>query len=252
MSEKKLQLDLIGDQSIPMYQQIKNAITQKISNSEWLPGQLIPSENQLAEDLGISRMTINRPLRELTAEGLLRRVHGLGTFVAEPPRRAHLIELVSIAEEIQALGKTHRAKVLRHEEVLAEPEIAEKMQLAKNAKLYKIEIVHYQDELPIQLELRYVNPILVPGFINIDFNSCTTTEYLISQLRPEELEHVVQAIMPDKFISLQLDIPITEPCLKLSRRTWKNQHVVTVAELIYPSSRYELGDRFSHKSKYTN
>lgn len=249
MSTKKLKLELSDDKSIPMYQQIKDAIGEKIKHGEWLPGEMIPSENQLADSLGMSRMTINRPFRELTSEGLLRRVHGLGTFVAEPARRAHLIELVSIAEEIEQQGKTHKAEVLSHETVEADQSMSERMQLELGDKLFRIELVHYQDDVPIQLETRYVNPSLLPGFIKVDFSMTTTTEYLISQITPEELEHVVQAVVPDDFIAKQLDIPMTEPCLKLRRRTWKNNQVVTSADLIYPSSRYELGDRYSPKTK---
>jgi GntR family histidine utilization transcriptional repressor len=242
------ELKLSGNQSIPMYQQVKDAISQKIAIGEWQPGQMIPSENQLSESLGMSRMTINRPLRELTAEGLLRRVHGLGTFVAEPARRAHLIELVSIAQEIQQQGKEHKAAVLSQEIVNADLAMSERMQLVVGAKLFKVELVHYQDGVPIQLETRVVNPSLVPGFIDIDFTNMTTTDYLISQISPEELEHVVQAIMPDNFIAKQLDITMNEPCLKLRRRTWKNSQVVTSVDLIYPSSRYDLGDRYSPSS----
>lgn len=241
-------LALSGDKSVPIYQQIKDAICQKIEQGIWLPGQMIPSENQLAEALSVSRMTINRPLRELTADGVLRRVHGLGTFVAEPARRAHLIELVSIAQESRQQGKSYRAEVLSHERVKASHEVSESMQLPIGTAVFKVEIVHFQDEVPIQFELRYVNPSLVPNFINVDFETTTTTEYLIGEIRPEELEHVVKAIMPNDFIAKQLDIPISEPCLKLSRRTWKDNEIVTSAELIYPSSRYELGDRYSPSS----
>ena len=119
------------------------------------------------------------------------------------------------------------------------------MQLPTDTEVFKVEIVHFQDEIPIQFELRYVNSSLVPGFINVDFETTTTTEYLIGEIRPEELEHVVKAIIPNDFIAKNLDIPISEPCLKLSRRTWKDGEIVTCAELIYPSSRYELGDRYS-------
>lgn len=248
MTTKKRNLTLSGDKSIPMYQQIKDAIGQKISQGEWLPGQMIPSENQLAESLGMSRMTINRPFRELTSEGLLRRVHGLGTFVAEPARRAHLIELVSIAEEIAQQGKTHKADVLSHEIVKADQSMSERMQMTLGDTLFRIELVHYQDNVPIQLETRYVNPSLLPEFINVDFSKTTTTEYLISKITPEELEHVVQAVVPDDYIAKQLNIPMNEACLKLRRRTWKNNQVVTSADLIYPSSRYELGDRYSPKA----
>jgi len=238
-------MQLSGDASLPLYQQIKNAITAKIHNGGWQPGQKIPSENQLAADLGVSRMTINRPLRELTGEGLLKRVHGLGTFVAEPPRHASLIELKSIAEEIAVQGKAHRAQVLSLKKVKAKRELAKRMEVSIGDQLFHIVVVHFQDDVPIQLESRYVNPKIVPEFLTIDFTTTTPTDYLISQIRPDELEHIVQAIMPDDFIAEQLRIPLTEPCLRLNRRTWVKDTIVTDADLIYPSSRYDLGARYN-------
>ncbi|NND82938.1 MAG: histidine utilization repressor [Gammaproteobacteria bacterium] len=248
MSKPSVNMRLSGDDSVPMYQQIKDAIRLKISSREWQAGQIIPSENQLVEALGVSRMTINRPLRELTAEGLLRRVHGLGTFVAEPQRQAHLIELVSIADEIQQQGKTHRAQVLAQQTIKADTALSDRMQLTRGTDVFKAVLVHYQDNVPIQLEFRFLNPILVPGFVDVDFNATTPADYLIATIRPDELEHVVQAIMPDDFIAQQLDIPHQEPCLKLRRRTWKGSGVVTSVDLVYPSSRYELGARYAPSS----
>ena len=245
MSTTASKMILSGDTSVPMYLQIKNAITAKINSGEWQPGQLIPSENKLAEELGASRMTINRPLRELTTEGMLKRVHGLGTFVAEPPRHAHLIELRSIAEEIQALGKTHSATVLTLAEVAADAELAERMNVKPGSTLFHIVVVHNQNDVPIQIESRYVNPLMVPDFMQVDFTHTTPTDYLIGQIRPDELEHFVQAFMPDEFIAQHLAIPSTEPCLRLKRRTWKNNCIVTSAEMVYPSSRYDLGARYS-------
>ena len=244
MDAPALKLKLSGHASVPIYQQIKNAITEKIKSGEWRPGDKIPPENQLAAELGASRMTINRPLRELTADGLLKRVHGLGTFVAEPPRQASLIELRSIAEEIKSQGKRHRAEVLSLKTVRAEGEMIERMMVAKGDSLFHLVVVHYQDGVPIQLEFRLVNPQKAPGFIEVDFTATTTTEYLINQIRPDELEHVVQAMMPDDFTAAHLLIPLTEPCLRLMRRTWEKGTVVTAADMIYPSTRYDLGARY--------
>ncbi|NKB62630.1 MAG: histidine utilization repressor [Gammaproteobacteria bacterium] len=244
MSAKTLKMELCGDTSVPMYQQIKNAIKGQILSGDWQPGYMIPSENQLAMELGASRMTINRPLRELTAEGLLKRVHGLGTFVAEPPRQASLIELRSIAEEIKSQGKVHRSEVLSQCELPAQGEAAERMGVKAGARLFQLKTIHYQDEVPIQMELRYVNPDKVPGFINMDFTQTTSTDYLVSQIRPDELEHIVQAVMPDDYMAIHLIIPLTEPCLRLKRRTWERGSVVTAVDMIYPSSRYDLGARY--------
>ena len=74
--------------AVPIYQLIKDAVVDKIRAGEWLPGTRVPSENALAAELGVSRMTAHRALRELTQHGLLTRVHGVGTFVAEPPQQA--------------------------------------------------------------------------------------------------------------------------------------------------------------------
>ncbi len=237
--------DLLDGPSLPMYQRIKNTIHDKVRRDEWPPGTLIPSENQLAADLNVSRMTINRPFRELATEGVLKRVHGLGTFVAEPPQRASLIELRSIAEEIQSQGKIHRAEVLVLEQTPANSGVARRMKITPGTELFHIVVTHFQDELPIQLEDRYVNPLLVPDFIAVDFNQTTPTDYLMSQIKPDELEHIVQAIMPDEGLAARLAIPQHEPCLRLKRRTWKGDHVVTSVYLDYPSSRYELGARYA-------
>ncbi|WOD08248.1 GntR family transcriptional regulator [Marinomonas sp. GJ51-6] len=73
----------LPDNSLPIYAKLKQAISLKISSGEWKANQRVPSEAEIVNALGMSRMTVNRALRELTAEGFLVRQQGLGTFVAE-------------------------------------------------------------------------------------------------------------------------------------------------------------------------
>ena len=68
----------------PLYARVKQMIAQQIRSGAWPAHYRVPSESELVEELGFSRMTINRALRELTAEGLLVRMQGVGTFVAQP------------------------------------------------------------------------------------------------------------------------------------------------------------------------
>jgi GntR family histidine utilization transcriptional repressor len=229
----------------PLYQQIKNTIQTKIRSGDWSAGQKLPSENELVEALGVSRMTIHRALRELTHDGLINRVHGLGSFVAETPRQASLIELRDIAIEIEESGKRHRSQVLSLKSETPGPAIASQMQLQPERAIYSLTAIHYQDDIPIQLELRYVNPELVPDFLQQDFSRFTSTSYLLKQFQPDEMEHIVRAVMPDQATREALMISSSEPCLQLSRRTWKNQQVVTHVTMTYPSSRYDLGARYA-------
>ncbi len=229
----------------PIYQQIKTTIKQHIASGEWPAGQKLPSENALVGALDVSRMTINRAFRELTQEGLIRRVHGLGTFVAEPPRHASLVELQDIAVEIGQDGKRHRSQILKQQTVRASAILAAQMELPAGTELFHLHLVHYQDDTPIQIESRYVNPAVMPAFISQDFSRITPTAYLLGQFKPDEMEHRVSAVMPDASTRDLLGMQTAQPCLQLVRRTWHRQQVVTHVTLTYPGDRYELGARYA-------
>ena len=229
----------------PIYQQIKKVIQQRIVSGEWVAGQKLPSENDFVAALDVSRMTVNRALRELTQEGLVKRVHGLGSFVAETPRHASLIELQDIALEIEQGGKRHHSNVLLLETLAATQALAAELELQDGARVYHLHAVHYQDDQPMQIESRHVNAEIVPDFVHQDFTRITATAYLLQQYQPDEMEHRVRAVMPDRDSRELLQIGDNEPCLQLNRRTWKNGRVVTRVTLTYPGDRYELGARYA-------
>jgi GntR family histidine utilization transcriptional repressor len=105
--------------------------------------------------------------------------------------------------------------------------------------------VHYQDDLPIQLESRCVNPAVMPNFMAQDFNRITPTAYLLEQFKPDEMEHRVSAVMPDSEVCELLAMQTGQPCLQLIRRTWHRQQVVTHVTFSYPGDRYDLGARYA-------
>ena len=229
----------------PLYKQIKDVINQRISEGRWRPGQKIPSENELVDSLKVSRMTVHRALRELTREGVLNRVHGLGTFINETPQHASLIQLKDIAQEITARNSVHSSRILVHLKIKASAEIAAQMELNQASDVFYLETVHYQDNVAIQHEQRYVNPQCVPDFMDVDFSRQTSTHYLMSLFRPDEMEHRVQSVLADEKTADILMINPAQPCLKLSRRTWKNRQVVTYVTMLYPGHRYELAARYA-------
>jgi GntR family histidine utilization transcriptional repressor len=249
MNQPSHNLDTLPrDSTQPLYQQIKDSILERIRSGVWQPGARLPSENALVTELGVSRMTISRALRELSQAGQLRRVHGIGTFVAVPPRHASLIELRNIADEIRGRGMTHRAEVLEHRERRASPALAASLELAPGAPVFHALLVHYQNAQPLQLETRWVNPAMAPDFLHADLTAMTPTRYLLGLFRPDEMEHRVRAVLPDPDECARLRIGPEEPCLQLQRRTWKNGCVVTFVTLLHPGSRYELGARYNTDS----
>lgn len=236
--------DIEKKSALPLYQQIKSDIRNKIGRAEWLPGQKIPSENTLVKRLGVSRMTIHRALRELTSEGLLDRVHGLGTFVATPARHASLIRLQDIAEEVRSAGSEYSCKVLKQRHVEIRRQAAEELEVGVGEKIFHLRVVHFQDNVAIQLEDRLIQPDFFPDFETSDFTLRTATDYLVKQCKPDEMEHIVRAVIVNKSTARVLGMESTEPCIELTRRTWKNNRVVTRVVLTYPGSRYDLQERY--------
>jgi GntR family transcriptional regulator, histidine utilization repressor len=235
----------------PLYAKVKDHILANIRSGAWKPGARVPSENELVESFGISRMTANRALRELTADGYLARVPGIGTFVKETPARSSLMELRNIAEEIEQRGHRYSSRVVSKGEVTATPALADEFEARPLDRLFHIVIVHEENGVPVQLEERYVNADLIPDFLAQDFARITPTAYLLTVTPVDELEHTVEALLATPAQQRLLDMGPLEPCLALHRRSWSRGKVATVATLLYPSSRYALYSRYRTSERGT-
>src|SRR5258708_3292129 len=97
---------------VPAYEQVKAWIRQHIGSGRWKPGDPVHSEAGLMQQFGISRMTVNRALRELAAEGLVTRIQGSGTRVAELHRISSRLTIRDIHEEVAERGHVHSTRVL--------------------------------------------------------------------------------------------------------------------------------------------
>ncbi len=227
----------------PLYQQVKDRIRDRIARGRLGAGDPVPSENELTRDLRVSRMTANRALRELTAEGVLRRVQGVGTFVADAKPQSELLEIRNIAQEIAGRGHRHTAVVhlLRRER--ADAATARALALATNAPVFHSVLVHCENGTPVQVEDRHVNPAFAPSYLRQDFARTTPYEYLTALGPLDAAEHVIEAVLPDPRLQRLLQIRGNEPCLLLTRRTWSNGIVVSRARLTHPGARYQLAGR---------
>jgi len=228
----------------PLYLQVKRHILDNIGSGKWGASARVPSENDIVRSFGVSRMTANRALRELRDEGVLVRIAGVGSFVADRHARAHPLEIRGIADEIRDRGHVHRAAIVSLERTRASAELAEDFGIAPRGELYCSLIVHFENDRPIQLEDRYVLPKLAPDYLNIDFQRTTPHDYLVKVAPLQEAEHLLRAEMPDERTRKLLAMKRDEPCLVVIRRTWTAGQIASVARLYYPGCRYEMSGRF--------
>jgi len=236
----------------PRYRRVKEYIVKHIEEGGWRAGEQVPSESTLVRDLKVSRMTVNRALRELSHEGLLVRVQGTGTFVAEKRPIFNLVELRNIAEEIRERGQRHSAHVELLKAEKANPEIARDLGLPPGATVWHSILVHSADGVPLQVEDRYVNPDTAAGYLDADFETVTPNEFLMRAAPATEVEHIVEAVMPDARTRRLLKMAEGEPCLRLRRRTWSGPQIVSAARLLYPGHAHRFATRFSYRADGTS
>jgi GntR family transcriptional regulator, histidine utilization repressor len=238
--ERKSDISAFEDGPVPRYEAVKQFIRSRIDSGEWPAHHRIPSENEIVADLGVSRMTANRALRELASEGAITRVQGVGSFVAAHKGSTALLEVRNIADEIRARGHLHTSRINLLQEEPASPEIADALGLATGARVFHSIIVHLEDDVPIQIEDRFVNSSVCPNYLKQDFQSTTPNAYLTLVAPITRTEQIVEAVLPKPWECKLLSIGRNEPCLMIRRRTWSETANVTVARLLYPGTRYRL------------
>lgn len=227
------------------YARVKKHLKDGLAAGRWTPGELMPSETELVAEFGVSRMTVNRALRELQAEGLVDRSQGIGTFAAQLSRLSSTLTIRDLHEEIEARGHHHHAEVHLKREEKAPRELAQRLGLAPGARVFHSLIVHHDNGVPLQCEDRYVNPACAPGYLGIDFTRTTPTHYLLEVAPLWEAQYAIEASAPTVREARLLGIAPDDPCLVVVRRTASRGVPITLARLVHPGGRYQLEGSFA-------
>jgi len=233
----------------PKYQRIKQALLDHIATGQWPEGYGVPSENQLAEQYGVSRMTARRALQELAEQGVLLRTQGAKTLVASLKSQSSIVEIRNIADEIRAGQHAYRAEVCQLHAQPADGFIATQLGMNEGDNVYYSVICHYRDNVPVQLEQRFVNPRLAPDYLLQDFSQITPHEYLCQVAPLTRARHQIDAIVADQTMQQWLQIDGLQPCLHLQRHTWSKDGMVSYVRLTSPGNRYTLGGQLDFNGR---
>ena len=222
------------------FERVKHYLKAQLASGKWQPGALMPSEAELVAQFAVSRMTVNRALRELQLEGLVDRMQGRGSFAAQLHRVASTLTIRDIHEEILARGHTHHATVHLAREELASSVAAQRLGVASGVRVFHTLIVHHENGVALQCEDRYVNPACAPNYLSCDFTQVTPTHYLLDVAPLWEAHFSVEAGLPSAREAKLLALKQTDPCLIVSRRTRNRGLPITQARLVHPAGHYQI------------
>lgn len=203
-------------------------------------GARLPSERELAERLGVARMTVRSALQHLAMEGVVHTVHGRGSVRLPPPMTVR-VRLGSFAEAVRAQGLAPSTRVL---ELVRDsdppPEVRRFLRLPAGRAVTRLRRLRCGDDLPLALERSWLLPSLTRGLTE-ELAATSLYDFLASRdLRPDSGEERVTAGLPTEEECRLLELSATRPVLRLTRLASRQGRPVEFSEATFPADRHEL------------
>ncbi len=174
---------------LPIYYQIQQIITEKIKSGELKPGDKIPSEHELCEQFGVSRMTIRQAINNLVKETQLYRKRGIGTFVQQTKVTQALEGLSSFTEDMKARGLNPSSKLISFAVKPASLYVAKHLGIEIESDIYEIQRIRLADNEPIAIERAYIPVYILPS-LSVD----TVQQSIYQYVETESGHKLIRAV----------------------------------------------------------
>ena len=199
------------NQAKPLYQVVADAILQQIDEGVLNPGDKLSSESELCNIYSVGRNTTRRAITELVNLGVLKTVHGVGTFVAEDRYMKTAEFLYGFSQEMELKGKEVSSKVLDAKIINADPFLARRLHIQLGAEVVFLYRLRLMDGEPTTLERAYLPHEYCPNILENDFSKNSLYEVLAIKygLSPDNADQEIEAALatPDVARLLNLEQP---------------------------------------------
>jgi GntR family transcriptional regulator len=230
---------------LPKYYQLKEIIRDLIEKEGVGAGRAIPPERELCDRYGVSRMTARQAVMELVNEGLLYRVQGLGTFVAEAKVRQEAGRLTSFTQDMRERGMRVSSEVLEMGMEEAGPVAAKKLGIEAGEKIVRIRRVRNADGKPMALETSHLLYEEARGVLEADLSERSLYEELgRAGVRIAEADQSYEAVLVNEAEGDHLGVPVGSPALLMERVAYDVEgHPFEYVKSVYRGDRYRVAAR---------
>lgn len=232
--------------AVPRYHQLKEILRERIRQGEWKPGDLIPSERELSETYGISRMTARQAVTDLVNDGVFYREQGKGTFVSQNRITQQLLRLTGFTEDIRARGQRPSTRVLSAAMIPADETAAERLQVPEGTMVCCLRRLRLADDEPLAIEVSLLNFKGCEGLVDEDLEHQSLYQLLESKygLSLAEAEQEIEAGLATGETAETLKIAVGSPVLFTRRTTYAERNrPIEYARSVYCGAKYTF---FTH------
>lgn len=231
------------DNPLPLHYQVKQILQEMIENEELKPGDVIPTERELCEVQGVSRMTVNKAIMSLVNEGILYREQGKGTFVAKPKEKQQLSQLKGFTEEMNEKGLRTNTRILSFEIKKTTKQNKSILNMPEEDD-YVIEINRLRicENEPIALETVWIPRYLFPNMTRETIEGRSLYEVFKEKYHYnlKKAKQTIEPIMLNEYESELLHQDNNALALMFRRITsMENEVPIEYTKAIYRSDRYK-------------
>ena len=216
MDSRKELFRIDSESRLPLYDQIERNLRDLIIDGQLQPGQLMPSEWDLAAFYGVSRLTVRRALEALVRQNWLERKHGVGTFVRQPTIASIADSKLSFTEQMRAIGRKASSRLIRHRVVPATAKIARAIRMQEGESIFEITRVRLADDIPILLETSCLSHEHFPALERRDWSEHDSLYKILSEeygVIVTGLDHTLKPVLLTETEALELQTKAGTPAL---------------------------------------
>ncbi|WP_138470488.1 histidine utilization repressor [Poseidonocella sp. HB161398] len=228
-----------------LHDTILGDIESKILSGEWPPGHQVPSELELSDSYGCSRMTVNKVMTQLAQAGLILRRRRVGSVVLPQKTQLSVLEIHDVRDDVEAMGGSYRHEILARAYRPVTGAEALRHAVPEAARVLDVLCLHRSDGRPFSLEERLIFLDCVPEAEAEPFTDAPPGIWLLDHVPWSAAENEISAVAADADEAARLEIAQGAPCLAISRRTWKQGEPVTAVRFLYPGQLHRLTARFT-------
>jgi len=232
---------MLKNEAIPLYYQLETILRKRISSGELARGDLLPSEEALAKEYSLSRITVRQALSSLESDGLIVRKRGKGTFVSKKHTYLESPKFTGFIEDLISMGIRTKSKILDISMVEGPQNIQEHLELEVGTQLFRIEKIRLVEGSPFSYVLNYLPPDIGQKIKKEDLIAKPLLMILEDDLGIKATEAVqsIEATIADTHVASLLGIRVGDPLLKGERTVFDvNHRPVEYVSVLYRADKY--------------
>lgn len=228
------------------WQSVRADVLARIRDGYWKPGELIPTEIELAAEFGCARATINRALTSLAATGLLERRRKVGTRVAAHPPQQSTLPGHSLRDEIEGDGAIYGYRLTSFRMGIAPSEVTQEMMLDAGSTLIEVRAEYTANGKPYCAEEFWINPQIAPSIDEGAVMQDAACDWLVRNIAMDRGSLDVSATssaIVDPSIGTFLECRPGDPLLLVRHVLWSGPMVVSFSRQHFPQG-HKRGGHF--------